>query len=71
MNTRRYIYDVVVGPNPLDDSIHALDTLEEFATSANMHTQILEFLPGFDDVYTMKVREVIPSKPKFRKRRGA
>lgn len=36
-----------------------------------MHVQILEFLPDFDDVYPMKVREIIPSKPKFRKRRGA
>ena len=30
MNTRKYIYDIVVGPNPLDDSIHPLDTLTEF-----------------------------------------
>lgn len=28
MNTRQYVFDVVVGPNPLDDSVAALEQLQ-------------------------------------------
>lgn len=28
MNSRSYVFDIVVGPNPEDDSVSAIDTLK-------------------------------------------
>ena len=33
MNTRQYVYDIVLGPNPEDDSIVPLETVNEFLNS--------------------------------------
>ena len=33
MNTRQYVFDIVLGPNPDDDSIVPLETLDSFLDS--------------------------------------
>ena len=70
MNSRQYIYDIVIGPNPLDDTIKPLDLLDEFVEDEEQHDRIEEFLPDFDRSYIMPVREIILAKPKFRNRNG-
>ena len=70
MNIRQYIYNIVIGPNPLDDTISPLSLLDDFVEDEEQHDKIEEFLPDFDRSYVMPVREIILAKPKFRNRRG-
>ena len=66
MNDRNYVVEVVLGPNPDDNSVPPIDTLNEFRDSESMQSDLLEFLPDFIDTYPMSTREIILSKPKFR-----
>ena len=66
MNDRNYVVEVVLGPNPDDNSVPPIDTLNEFRDSEPMQSDLLEFLPDFIDTYPMSTREIILSKPKFR-----
>lgn len=68
MNERYYVYDIVLAPNPSDDSVSAFNTLEELGTSTDLQEKLAEFLPDFDLTYHMTAREIIREKPRFRKR---
>ena len=70
MNERKYTYDIIVGPNPLDDSITPITLLDDFVASTDQKNKMKKFLSEFDENYVMKTREIITSKPKFRKRNG-
>lgn len=66
MNTRQFIFDIVVGPNPLDDSVNAIDLLNEFKNSDDQKKKMKTFLPSFITTYSISTREVILAIPRFR-----
>ena len=41
MNDRYYVYDIVLAPNPSDDSVDAVETLEDFASSSDLKEKII------------------------------
>ena len=56
MNTRQYIYDIVIGPNPLDDTISPKAVVDEFVGDDDQIDDLEETLPEFDRSYTMPTR---------------
>lgn len=66
MNTRQFIFEIVVGPNPLDDSVNAIDLLNEFKNSDDQQKKMSTFLPTFIKTYSMSTREIILAIPRFR-----
>lgn len=67
MNKRLYIYDILVAPNPNDDSTRPVNLLKGFNEDANAKNMLLEFVPQFLKTYTSQVREVFNTVPKIRK----
>lgn len=66
MNTRQYVYDVIIGPNSQDDSIRPIDLVNEFSISNDQLKKMAVFLPTFISTYSMSTREIIITTPKFR-----
>lgn len=56
MNSRSYVYDVILGPNQKDDSVKPLDTLNQFIASTYQIQMLLGFVPQLITAYTMTTR---------------
>lgn len=66
MNTRNYIYDVVVAPDRNDDTIRPIDLLNGFIASSSSKAMLKEFIPEFILPYVSTTREIVIAKPKIR-----
>lgn len=66
MNTRRYIYEIVLGPNTKDESIKPIDVFKGFISTATLQAKLLYLKPDLDLTYTMTCYEIIMSKPTIR-----
>lgn len=66
MNVRQFVFDIVIGPNPKDDSVKPLDLLNQFKSSDDSMKKMKNFLPSFVSTYTISTREIIMAIPKFR-----
>lgn len=53
MNSRRYVYEVVLAPNRFDDSIKPLDSFTSLIASNDLQTQVKQMIPSFDLTYSM------------------
>lgn len=40
MNTRQYVYEIVIGPNNQDDTIRVIDQLNEFVVSTDQQKKM-------------------------------
>lgn len=61
-----YIYEVVVGPNLLDDSVSPLTTLNSLVNSTYLQGKVASQIPSLDLTYTMTAYELIFAKPRIR-----
>jgi hypothetical protein len=66
MNKRRYIYDLVIGPDPEDDTKNPYIQLTEFKENEELLNKMSDALTCFSKTDPMSVRKIIMSKPKFR-----
>ena len=66
MNLRRYVYELVLAPNRLDDSISPMDSFNELISSKDLQNKIKSSISSFDLTYTMIAHELILAKPKIR-----
>lgn len=66
MNSRRYIYEILLGPNRKDDSVKPIDTFNDFISSTYYQQKLKALIPTLDLTYTMSSFEIILSKPKLR-----
>jgi hypothetical protein len=53
MNSRRYVYEVVLAPNRLDDSIKPLNSFNELISSKDLQNKVKAIIPSLDLTYTM------------------
>ena len=56
MNTRQYIYDIVIEPNPLEDTISPKAVVDEFVRDDDQIDDLEETLPEFNRSYTVSTR---------------
>ena len=56
MNNRQYVYDIVIGPNAVDDTIRPIDLLQNFTSSNVQLRKMSAFLPTFISTYSMSTR---------------
>ena len=56
MNNRQYVYDIVIGPNAVDDTIRHIDLLQNFTSSNDQLRKMSAFLPTFISTYSMSTR---------------
>jgi hypothetical protein len=56
MNNRQYVYDIVIGPNAVDDTIRPIDLLQNFTSSNDQLRKMSAFLPTFISTYSMSTR---------------
>jgi hypothetical protein len=66
MNTRRYIYEIILGPNTKDESIKPIDVFKGFITSTTLQAKLLYLRSDLDLTYAMTCYEIIMSKPTIR-----
>ena len=66
MNSRRYVYELVLAPNRLDDSISPMQSFNEVIGSKDLQNKIKASMSSFDLTYTMTAHELILAKPKIR-----
>ena len=66
MNKRRFIYEVVLGPDQQDDSLSPLSVLDELALSSGLKAKLAASMTSLDLTYTMITREVSLTKPQIR-----
>lgn len=66
MNSRRYVYELVLAPNRFDDSITPMDSFNELIGSKDLQEKIKASISSFDLTYTMTAHELILAKPKIR-----
>lgn len=66
MNSRTYVYEVVVAPNSEDDSKKPIDLLNDFAASTNDRYRLSTFIPEYLISYSSSTREIMPIKPQLR-----
>ena len=53
MNSRRYVYEVVLAPNRFDDSIKPLESFTSLIASKDLQTKVKQMIPSFDLTYSM------------------
>jgi hypothetical protein len=53
MNSRRYVYELVLAPNRFDDSITPMDSFNELIGSKDLQEKIKASISSFDLTYTM------------------
>ena len=53
MNSRRYIYEVVLAPNRFDDSISPIQSFNDLISSKDLQNKVKALIPSFDLTYTM------------------
>ena len=66
MNTRIYVYEIVVAPDIEDDSIRPIDLLNTYTQDSAQRDMLLSFVPDYITSYTETTREIVPAKPKSR-----
>lgn len=66
MNSRIYVYEVVVAPDVEDDSVKPIDLLNTHTKDSTQRAMLLSFVPDYITFYTESTREIIPAKPKSR-----
>lgn len=66
MNTRIYVYEIVVAPDVDDDSVKPIDLLNTYTKDNAQRDMLLSFVPDYITFYTETTREIIPAKPKSR-----
>jgi hypothetical protein len=53
MNSRRYVYELVLAPNRFDDSISPIESFKELISSKDLQDKIKTSIASFDLTYTM------------------
>lgn len=66
MNSRAYVYEVVVAPDTEDDSKKPIDLLNDFVASTTDKYRLSTFVPQYFISYTSSTREIMPIKPQMR-----
>lgn len=66
MNSRTYVYEVVIAPDTEDDSKKPIELLSDFIASTNDKYRLSTFIPEYIVSYTSSIREIMPIKPKIR-----
>ena len=66
MNKRRYIYEVLVAPNRINDTTAPVTLLKEFKNSTNDKDMLKEFVPEFNLAYSLPIRQYVNTVPKIR-----
>jgi hypothetical protein len=66
MNSRTYVYEVVVAPDTEDDSKKPIDLLNDFVDSDDDQYKLKTSMPEFLTSYIPSTREIMPIKPKMR-----
>jgi hypothetical protein len=66
MNSRRYVYELVLAPNRFDDSISPIESFKELIISKDLQDKIKTSIASFDLTYTMTAHELILAKPRIR-----
>ena len=66
MNSRTYVYEVVVAPDTEDDSKKPIDLLNDFVASADDKYKLFTFIGDYVTSYSSSTREIMPIKPKMR-----
>lgn len=66
MNSRRYIYEVVLAPNRFDDSISPIQSFNDLISSKDLQNKVKALIPSFDLTYTMTANQIILAKPRAR-----
>ena len=66
MNSRSYVYEVVIAPDTEDDSKKPIELLIDFIASTNDKYRLYTFIPEYLIFYPSSIREIMPIKPKMR-----
>ncbi len=66
MNSRTYVYEVVIAPDTEDDSKKPIELLIDFIDSTNDKYRLFTFIPEYLISYPSSIREIMPIKPKMR-----
>lgn len=66
MNTREYIYEVVLGPDQSGSGKSPMEVFREFSSSTDLQNKFKEEIPTFIADFPMPYHEIILEKPKFR-----
>jgi hypothetical protein len=67
MKERYYIYDTMIAPDRIDDSVSPLSLLNTFKNDQNTKIMLKEFVPEYITTFSEPVREVFNTVPKIRK----
>ena len=68
MNERRYVYEILVGPNLYDDSLSVVAMLRQFKKTTEMEEKMSNFVSSYDPTFRKKIREIVPVMSKFRRK---
>ena len=66
MNSRRYIYEIVLAPNRFDDSISPMQSFTDLIALKDLQASVKGLINSFDLTYTMTAHELIMAKPRAR-----
>ena len=56
MNERRYVYEILVGPDTKDDSKSIVTTLKEFKQTDKLQEKMKGFISSYDENFKQKIR---------------
>jgi hypothetical protein len=66
LNVRKYVYEIVVAPNTLNDVVSPISILNNFTNSDYLIGKLSEKISSLDTTYKMSSSELIYAKPRVR-----
>lgn len=67
MNTRNYVYKIVIAPNPVNETTSPIDLANSLKTNSSLQAKLLALLPSLNTAYNIYTREILAAKPRISK----